>query len=237
MSNNFFANLKRVNKRSNLIVFGYLRENESKIFGELMKLNTFYNFPEILHNICLIYYHITDKWDTKYIGECHKLSQDGLSIENIRDSTFNSSYGEVIAKSPGVYHWKFKLQFVPELSYSYWAIILGVWKTKSAEVPPTNNHFSSTANRDGSFVWGYAFDAMNGTLVDAPGTNAKVGGDYGRKCKTADIVEVILNLDVFTIKFNINDEDFGIAHKNIEDTEYRVALTTYYIGPIVEMLP
>ena len=37
------------------------------------KSNPYYNFPEIMLNICLIYYHIMDKWDKQYIGDFHKL--------------------------------------------------------------------------------------------------------------------------------------------------------------------
>ena len=78
---------------------------------------------------------------------------------------------------------------------------------------------------------------MNGTLADAVGTNAKEGGYYGRKCVTNDIIEIVLDLkDEFSIRFNINDEQGKIAH-NVEDTEYRLALSTLHKGGIVEMLP
>ena len=60
MSTDFFQKLKQVNKRHNLIVYGYLRTCQGKIFGELSKLNAYYNFPEIINKICLVYYHIID---------------------------------------------------------------------------------------------------------------------------------------------------------------------------------
>ena len=235
MATDFFSKLKSINKKSHLIVYGYLREYEMDTFGDLCKSNPYYNFPEIMLKICLIYYHTMDKWDKRYIGPHHELTKDGLCIENTKEKT-GTSYGEIIASSPGVYKWRFKLNHVPKLSYSYWGIILGVWKITAAQEPKTKKSFPSITNYQGSHKWGYAFDAMNGTLVNARGDNAKTGGEYGRRCVTGDVVEVVLDLDVFTIKFNINDKDYGFAHKDIEDTEYRIALTTVYKGPIVEML-
>ena len=237
MSTSFFERLKAINEQTNIVVSGYLRENEANIFGELIESNPFYNFPKLLHTICLLYYAFLDEWDPEQIGKWHKLSDNGFCIENVGPSRFCSSYGKLVAKSPGIYRWRFKLVNVPVLSYSYWAIILGVWKTQSADKPPVHTHHASTGNRKGQYLWGYGFDVMNGTLVDAPGSNAKEGGDYGKKCVTGDIIEIELDLKVeFTIRFNINGEQGKIAH-NVEDTEYRVALSTYYIGPIVEMLP
>ena len=237
MSNTFFERLKRINNVTNLTVYGYLREHEKNIFGKLIESNPFYNFPELMHKICLVYYGMMDEWDPNYIGRFHQLSKDGLCIENTAKAQFSSSYGKLIAKSPGIYRWRFKLNYLPVLSYSYWTVILGVWKIKSATKPVTGHHLASTAHGQGKWRWGYAFDVMNGTLVDAVGTNAKEGGYYGRKCVTDDIIEIVLDLkDEFSIRFNISGEQGKIAY-TVEDTEYRVAVSTYYKGGIVEMLP
>ena len=239
MSSNIFERVKKVNKRDSLIVYGYLRECEKDLFSELRESNPYYNLPEIMQNVCLIYYHIADEWDPKYVGVHHKLTKDRLCIENIsKDDDESSSYGTLIASSPGIYKWKLRLNHVPNLNYSYWAVIIGIWKTKSSKEPVLDTSFASiTTKKTYPWSWGYAFDAMNGTLVNSSGTNAKTGGEYGKKCKTGDIIEIILDFDKLTLKFNINDQDMGIAHSDIEDTEYRVALSTGFDAPIIEMIP
>ena len=60
--------------------------------------------------------------------------------------------------------------------------------------------------------------------------------NYGNKCDIGDVIEIELDLNTFEIKYRVNDEDMGIAYKDIEDTQYRVALSTGDPGAIVEML-
>ena len=236
MSTNFFEKLKQVNKKSNLIVYGYLRENEKNIFGELLKLNPYYNFPDILNNVCLIYYHITNRWDTKFIGKYHKLiyeheyeNEDGLLLQS-DSSYFSSSFGKDIISPTGRYQCKFELLNIPRETVNYdiyWMIILGVWKIKSAESPITDSYWTGAGRgTGGEWTYGYAYDLGAGTLVNAQGTNARLGGQYGKKCKTGDIVEMCLDFDKLTLSFAINGQDMGPSHQNIEATEYRVAVCT-----------
>ena len=65
-----------------------------------------------------------------------------------------------------------------------------------------------------------------GALVDAKGDNARLGGQYGKKCKTGDVIEMYLDFDKCTLSFNINGEDMGCSHQNIEKTEYKIAICT-----------
>ena len=239
MTDNFFEKLKRVNKRSNLIIYGYLRECESKIFGGKQDKNPFYNFPEIMKTICLIYYHITDQWDPQYIAPNHKLSHDGLRISNDTvTSRFESSFGQQIAHSPGKYIWKFKLLQVPKLDYNaYWTVILGIWKINSCESPVTDDYWTGCAKDKGNWAYGYAYDVTAGTLVNDNGQNACTGGEYGTNCKGGDIIEMCLDFDTSTLRFIINGEDMGPTPHQIQDTEYRLALCTFHKGSIIEMLP
>ena len=239
MSAKFFGKLKRVNKKSNLIVYGYLRQCETTIFGELSKSNTYYNFPEIMLNICLIYYHIMDKWDKKYIGETHKLSNDELSIE-VSANGFFSSFGTETASPPGKYVWKFKLNAIPtsfgDEHNEYWGIILGVWKINSGPSPLVSTYWTDCGS-GGTWKYGYAYDITAGTLVDCTGSNAATGGEYGKKCSAGDMVEMCLDFDTSTLKLIINGKDMGVSHQDIEDTEYKLALCTYDSGSIIEIVP
>ena len=48
-----------------------------------------------------------------------------------------------------------------------------------------------------------------------------------RPHKTNDVLEMILDLEKKQLKYICNDEDFGIAYDNIEDTSYRAVVSFY----------
>ena len=219
-------------QREKDLINGFIREIQ-KIFPEDVP---FYNIPISINKICGVFYQLyNDKWDKKYIGVNHRLSQDGYRIEHIK-SYQNTSYGSLIVKSPGIYRWGFKLHHTCHLTKdNYWAVVLGVWKTKSAEEPLTKKAFSTNAHGKGHYEWGYAFDAIPGVLIKPAGWISN-GGKYGKRCTVGDVIEIELDLNQFVLKYRINNKDMGNAFENIEDTEYRVACSTVKIGMIVEML-
>ena len=177
-------------------------------------------------------YHATDRWDKKYIGTFHKLINNESCIEHI-DRGFSSSFGEQIASSPGQYHWRFKLH---KQGYSNCrcSTVLGIWKIKSCDLPPVNTWWTCTG-KGGKWKYGYAYDLLTGYLINETGDNAN-GPQYGKKCEEGDIIEICLDFDALTLKLIINGEDMGISHNDIEDTEYRVALCTFYGKTMMEML-
>ncbi|KAJ3446139.1 e3 ubiquitin-protein ligase trim [Anaeramoeba flamelloides] len=38
---------------------------------------------------------------------------------------------------------------------------------------------------------------------------------FGKKCKTGDVITIIINMDTHTVSYKINDNNLGIAHKNV----------------------
>eukprot|EP01084_Bolivina_argentea_P149340 260887_1 len=85
---------------------------------------------------------------------------------------------------------------------------------------------------------GYVFEASNcthrqstkGNLLDPKKGQYSVLHEYGTKCKNGDIVVMTLDLNSFSLRFAINDQDYGVAFANIEDTEYRAAIFMYVYG-------
>ena len=208
---------KNIPQRQKDLIYGYIR----KIQAIFPKDNTYYNIPDSVNYICALFYHLKDKWDPKYIGANHKLSNDGYSLTI--GGGASSSYGTVIVKSPEVYRWKFKIHKAP--ANSHWNLVLGVWKIKSADKPVTDTHFTNSTNNKGTFEWGYAVDLSYGNLIEVQGSYSN-GPEYGSRCKDGDVVEMVLDLKKFTLGYKINDNDFGPAFKEIEDTEYRVACSS-----------
>ena len=221
---------KDIPQRDKNLIYGYIREMQTI----LPKDTAFYNIPQSINYICALFYYLRDKWDEEYIGPCHALSNGGYCITTQVDES--SSYGTILAKSPGIYRWKFKIHEIFKTQYKvYWALVLGVWKTKSMKNPKTDFHYANSTENTGIYSWGYAYDFVSGTLIDETGIYAN-GPKYGSRCNEGDIIEIIIDLEVFTLRYAINDQDQGIAFNDVEDTEYRVAFSSEREGFKIEML-
>ena len=112
---------------------------------------------------------------------------------------------------------------------------MGVWKIKSSTKPLINTHFTDSTGNEGKYLWGYAFDFSNGVLIHETGRYSN-GPQYGSICKEGDVIEMILDLYSFTLRYKINDKDLGIAFEDIEDTQYRGACSSEKHGVKLEML-
>eukprot|EP01084_Bolivina_argentea_P209045 356180_1 len=225
MAQTFFQNLNNVNDQSKLIVYGYLREFQNDTFYEISKLNPYYNVPEIVQNICLIYYHAYDKWDSQYIAKVHTLNEENQCIEHTGETSYRSSFCSTIVDY-GKYHWKFKIKHIPE---SGGWMVIGIWKTISMSKPPTNTYFTE----GDSYKSGYGYVIPYAWITNATGGGK--GGAYGVECKSGDIVDMFLNFDDLTLKYSVNDKDMGVAF-NITNTPYRAAIFTCDKGSAVELL-
>ena len=227
---------KSIPQKEKDLINGFIR----RIQAIFPKHTTYFNIPTSINLICALFYnlYVNDRWDPKHIGVYHKLTNNSYSIDHYKDGWQSSSFGSVIVKSPGIYRWRFKISQLAHTSVQYdmyWSVVLGVWKIKSARKPPSNTYFANTGKKVGYNLWGYAYDTTTGVLIGSKGTNAD-GPKYGQKCRKGDIIEIELDLNEFTLRYIINDKDMGISHKDIEDTEYRVALSTCEKGAIVKML-
>lgn len=95
---------KSADNKSEMIVFGYVHEIESKL--ELPEIASF-----IFHIILGFYCH--DEFITKYLGESFKVSSDRLTIENLGYISFSNhaiylnQWIQSISKS--IHKWTFKM--------------------------------------------------------------------------------------------------------------------------------
>ena len=120
--------------------------------------------------------------------------------------------------SDGIYRWTFKIiDICDELNF-------GIWKTNSATKPDTVHRFFRDKDS------GYAFEAKRGKLMDPSYFDYVELESYAKCCNNGDVVEMILNLEDYTLSFKVNDIDYGVAFKDIEKTEYRAAIFIYAYG-------
>eukprot|EP01084_Bolivina_argentea_P139246 244972_1 len=222
----FFAKLKQFHgdvKNSDLTVYGYIRNVQETLFADE-------HIPDVIFTICLIYYHASDQWDPEYISPQHTLIENTVkhSHTNIGGSCLFSCFGNSIV-SKGQYHWKFIYKRKP--SSTAWCINIGIWKVKTRKKPPTETYF--TENGRDSYATGYAYLLNCGHMVSASG--GATGQKYGVTCNEGDTIDMFVDFDTLTLKYNVNDKDMGIAHL-IENTPYRVALMTCVSNFEIEML-
>ena len=233
------ANLlvKKLNKsfnidRSRPIVFGYIRECGDVLFGDHQKENAYYDIPDVICDITLIFYHLNDKFDPDNIGKHHIFDAEENSIKHDKtiddniDIFWVSSFGKEIV-SKGRFEWRFELKNIP--NDDPWAIYIGIWKVNDEQnkKPPTGSYFTQDRG-------GYAYEVNCGRMVSDNGDGE--GDSYGVKCVTGDILDMIIDLDKCTLSYCVNGTDLGIAKAEIESVAYRAAVMTCEDNYQVQML-
>ena len=125
-----------------------------------------------------------------------------------------------------IFYWKFKFDLHIENGVIGTAI--GIWKTNIGDIIKLKNS---------CFCWWgnncYTFISAKAKLTNGDyGVSDK---SYGIKCKTNDIVEMIVDMKKLEIKFKVNNIDYGKAY-DIEDTTYRAAVYLNDVGNKIRLL-
>ena len=108
---------------------------------------------------------------------------------------------------------------------------IGVIKNNSKFLP--NRYFNSGV--DGIYAY-----AINDGLLESKHASSiatKNGKrQYGKKCKTGDIVDMYLDLYKLTISYSINNINYGVAYKNIDKCGYRAGVCMYKIEDALQLV-
>ena len=138
-------------------IYGYIRNCENLLPN---KLNVYYNIPELVYKICLLYYYVFEAFDLKNIGQEMAIFNDGKILKMMKDSCRNSGFLKSIIES-GIHHWKFKILHCTRPGA--WFSSIGIYKISDKypnEPLPTSECFTQ-----GSYK-GYAIAASAGTLIE-----------------------------------------------------------------------
>ena len=151
-----------------------------------------------------------------------------MLIKNI-DNSGSAYLKKIVAPGSGVHCWKFSFVRVDE---DYYTFTLGIWKMNH---PIDAQHaIRSDYYRNKADGWMCVDESDEINLTKGDGSSCK---DYGQTtCKQGDIVEMILDLDQFTLRYIRNGIDLGIAFKNIEATKYVAAVSMYRRGDAIQLL-
>ena len=220
-----FEAIKSIDTNTKDTVNGYLREIQSLLSSD----NIYYTIPTLVSYWCLLYFYVKECFDPDLHHISYETQFDDSMLIKKQSNNSGSAYLKRIAKpGSGVHCWKFRFVRVDE---DYYTFTLGIWKMN---YPIDAEHaIRSDLYRNKAYGWMCVDESDQVNLTKGDGCLYK---DYGETtCKQGDIVEMVLDLDQFTLRYIRNGEDLGIAFENIEVTEYVAAISMYRKGDAVEL--
>ena len=212
-----FERLKMVPDESKFVVHGFIRNVE-----ELLSQDKGNNIvPDLVINLCILFYAMADRFDPKCIGPLMKLDEKTQCITQTNCNS-NSAFLTNIFES-GLHHWRFKINKC--YKNSFWSQTLGIWKIKSNdnEFLPLNHYFTAHPDRT------YGFANNCGRLISRQTGLSYEGDDvrdYGIKTNAGDIIDMYCDMNALELRFTINGKDYGKAF-DIEPGKYRAVINLY----------
>ena len=215
--------VKNIDQVTKDIVFGYIRQCEINL---LPNNNTFFNISSLIKFICIIYY-----WRQEYFtshGSCSKLNDEKDIVTNTEYKT-NTVYGNINInnKISCIYLWTFKI-------INWWIptgqIFIGIDSSNKKFI---EKNFTSHYNHKNPVYYAFDSDGYKISTDDQWADN-----EYGKQCKSGDIVKMEVNILNKTITFYINDKCYGIAYKNIdfENKTYNMAVSMHGSTDSVQLI-
>ena len=193
---------------TDILVAGYIRNVASE-----------YNLsiPEDINGICFLFWliKVCDEWDRKSSAESIKI--DGQFAKTTEQGV-SSVYGSQ-SVSQGVYSWRIKTK------QKMWACI-GVIEDDVKVLEQFRNDNDYDESGHGCFLLTDGFFYNNERLE-------RYCGDFKDKDR---IITIILDMDKHSIKFKIDDKEYGIATDKLEKDKYRMIISLYDKGDVIELL-
>ncbi len=190
-------------QKQELLFSGFIRENAIKSQGDILLKSAIFivnKYAEFLPEI----------WDKQLKSQLIDIQSLSVIINTKTKMDREKSIYCIKKVSKGKHKWEFKYD---KVTPGQWNLI-GIAKT--SKTLPTEKAFMGYSEGNG-----YAFAGPQQTTAEPRWKS------YGTKCKSGDIVEMILDLDKRTLSYIINGKDYGIAEDQIEKTEYRAGVTLY----------
>mmetsp|Transcript_6655 Transcript_6655/g.8229 ORF Transcript_6655/g.8229 Transcript_6655/m.8229 type:complete len:216 (-) Transcript_6655:24-671(-) len=190
------------------LVTGYIRDNIRLI-------------PKVL--ICIIINDLKrcDIWWNKMHGNGILINQyicQTNKSRNLDDLIWGSIYGTKIIKN-GIYIWEIKINKISH--HNGWNFCIGIIKNDINVLKHLRQSNIMTHSHNYNEIYGWSVGIYHYLL-----NHKKQDILYAKTCHKNDIIKVILNLNNNTLKFNINNIDYGNAYKNVIKTQngYRLVV-------------
>ena len=182
-------------------------------------------YSKVIKNFNDIYYENKDKFNFKFLLMTnYSISYNGLIATKLfKDDWSTSTIGDNKIPEYRLSHWRIRINKISEDNKNTWKILIGIGP---------NYDFSELFHRK---CWSFICGKCELCLRDEksiPYNNIK-----RRKLKSGDIVEVIVDRTKGELSFKVNNEDFGIASKDIpNEGDLYPFISMYNQGQIVEIL-
>ena len=216
------ADVKEVDNQTKDTVFGYIRQ---VIEPFLSSEDIHCIIPTLVYHWCILYYRIVECFDPDALGQGCILNEDRTIVaKKCHGFEYETSYLQKIVHV-GIHTWKFKL-----LMIQGYTVNIGLWKTKYLI---ETGEFLDQPDKQ------YAYQVSHGCLTEMHEDGFAIytkENSYRKPCVTGDVIEMTLDLDERTIRFNVNEVDLGIAYKDIEQVSYRAAVGLYMEDDSIQLI-
>lgn len=201
-----------------VLVYGYIRIHIS-----------FLDIPSDVMNLVDLFLIFKDEWDKSYTSNKIEINTNDNSITTKNGMLYSPelrvAYGEaVIDDTSGVQSWKLKINHSKLRGDLLWFMVIGI-ATDDHEMLCKSITFPS---RWGAQRHSYGFITGKGQKKWVNENNRikkAVYGEPNQFKKQGDKMEIILNVKEGTLRYIVNEKDYGIAFDNIDKTQkYRLAI-------------
>ena len=190
---------------------------------------SFLNIPSDVTNLVDRFLIFTDQWNESYTSHTMKINSADNSItiknaENIAELCM--AYGDsVIDSTSGVQSWKLKITHSEKENRSgWWFTVIGIVRDDQIMLRKSTTAFEW---RWDAQRYSYGFVTGRGYKKCIDANNRKKDTLYGEKNQfkgKGDRLEMILNVKEGTLRYIVNDKDYGNAFVSIDTTKrYRLA--------------
>lgn len=194
-----------------IVVHGYIRVIEQKYN---------INIPKEINELIYLYQVFSDTWDKKLSHSDLVIDDTALSVKWKKQNA-TTAFGSNVIQIPsvGICRWKLRIKTIVD---SLWVACPYIGIIQS------NNDLQITEYADRG-AWdhnGCQLCAGNSGLHSDNAAFESVDYPGNLEWRTVgDVLEMILDLSNKTLRFVLNDKDYGIAFSDIENGSYRLALT------------
>eukprot|EP01084_Bolivina_argentea_P093196 167631_1 len=204
--------LKDIDDRTTLSVYGYIRKCELHSI-----------IPDIIINLCVLFYHVGD-----YFTICYKsavINDANDTVTHTMSGCVSTCYGalKIPSMRPSIHVWKFKITATKKDSF----VSIGITESDINNVDDCNEAFCYVKDKIN-----YGFS--NCGWKCSKNINQIYGGKYGHN----DTITMILNSVDHTLRYEVNGSTRGLCYtvecnKNLH---YKMGVYTHAKNTVVKLL-
>lgn len=188
----------------------------------------YYDIPALVYHWCLLYLYIKEYFDYDFTHSSYNIFAEATVIEKNKQVPGISCLKQIVKS--GVHRWKFK--YSPDGVHSK-NTTLAVWKMNDDRNIDLARNIHAARSVGSLYGW-----VINYNYLTTGSRLISERKSYGqKKCRGGvHIIEMVLDLNEFTLRFIYNGTDLGIAFADIDKVSYRVVFGAFKKKDRLELL-